>query len=103
VPGMKIHGAFLSRLLSVFLACRTSKQDLHFIYLKPGILFSFISAPGTRDSAVGIATDYGLDDRGVGVRVPVGSRIFSSPRRPDLLWGSTNLLCSGYGGLFHGG
>jgi hypothetical protein len=36
-----------------------------------------------RDSSVGIATGYGLDDRGVGVRVPVGSRIFSSPRRPD--------------------
>jgi hypothetical protein len=27
------------------------------------------------DSAVGIVTGYGLDDRGVGVRVPVGSRI----------------------------
>jgi hypothetical protein len=26
-----------------------------------------------------------LDDRGAGVRVPVGSRIFSSPDRPDLL------------------
>jgi hypothetical protein len=24
----------------------------------------------SRDSSVGIATDYGLDDRGVGVRVP---------------------------------
>jgi hypothetical protein len=32
---------------------------------------------------VGIATSYGLDDRGVGVRVPVRSRIFSSPNRPD--------------------
>jgi hypothetical protein len=30
-------------------------------------------------------TGYGLDDRGVGVRVPVGSRIFSSPRRPERL------------------
>jgi hypothetical protein len=29
----------------------------------------------SRDSSVGIATVYGLDDRGVGVRVPVGSRI----------------------------
>jgi hypothetical protein len=27
---------------------------------------------GSRDSVVGIATGYGLDDRGVGVRVPVG-------------------------------
>jgi hypothetical protein len=26
-----------------------------------------------RDSVIGIATSYGLDDRGVGVRVPVGS------------------------------
>jgi hypothetical protein len=26
----------------------------------------------SRDSGVGIATSYGLDDRGVGVRVPVG-------------------------------
>jgi hypothetical protein len=33
----------------------------------------------SRDRAVGIATVYGLDDRGVGLRVPVGSRIFSSP------------------------
>jgi hypothetical protein len=34
-----------------------------------------------RDSAVGIATGYGLDDKRVGVRVPVGARFFSSPCR----------------------
>jgi hypothetical protein len=33
----------------------------------------------SRDRVVGIATGYGLDDRGVRVRVPVGSRNFSSP------------------------
>jgi hypothetical protein len=33
----------------------------------------------------GIATGYGLDDRGVGVQVLVGLRIFSSPRRLDWL------------------
>jgi glutamine synthetase len=38
---------------------------------------------GSRDSVVGIATSYGLDDRGVGVRVPVGSRMFSSLNHPD--------------------
>jgi hypothetical protein len=46
----------------------------------------------SRDSSVGIATGYGLDDRGGGVRVPVGSRIFTSPYRPDRLWGPPNLL-----------
>jgi hypothetical protein len=54
----------------------------------------------SRDSAVGIATGYGLNDRGFGVRVPIGSRVFSSPRRPDRLWGSPNLLSNGYLGRF---
>jgi hypothetical protein len=52
---------------------------------------------------VGIATGYWLDDRGVGIRVPVGSRMFTSPRRPDRLWGPPNLLLNGYGGSFLGG
>jgi hypothetical protein len=52
----------------------------------------------SRDSSVGIATGYGLDDRGVGVRVPVGSSIFSSPHLPDRLWGQHNLLSNGYRG-----
>jgi hypothetical protein len=57
----------------------------------------------SRDSAVGIATGYGLDDRGDGVRVPVGSRFLSSPRRPDRLWGQHTLLSNGYRGSFPGG
>jgi hypothetical protein len=52
----------------------------------------------SRDSVVGTATGYGLDDRGVGVRVPVRSRIFCSPRG-----GSHNLLSMGTGGSFPGG
>jgi hypothetical protein len=52
------------------------------------------------DSSVGTVTGYGLDDRGVGVRVPVGSRIVSSPRRPDRLWGPTSLLSNAYRGFF---
>jgi hypothetical protein len=55
---------------------------------------------GSRDRIVGIATSYGLDDRGVRVRVPVGSRIFSSPDHPDRLWGPPNLLSNGYRGFF---
>jgi hypothetical protein len=38
-------------------------------------------------SVVGIATGYGLNDLGVGVRVPVGSIIFHFPNRPHQLWG----------------
>jgi hypothetical protein len=41
--------------------------------------------PGNRDSSVGIATGYGLDDQRIGVWVPVRSRIFSSPRCADKL------------------
>jgi hypothetical protein len=54
----------------------------------------------SRDSADGIATAYGLDDRGVGVGVPVGLRIFTFPSRPDRLRGPPKLLLHGYRGLF---
>jgi hypothetical protein len=45
-----------------------------------------------RDNVVGIATGYGLDDRGIRIRVQVGSRIFSSPRRPDRFWETPSLF-----------
>jgi hypothetical protein len=48
-------------------------------------LVSTFSVSPIQCSVVGIATSYGLDDRGVRVRVPVGSRIFTSPDRPDRL------------------
>jgi hypothetical protein len=50
-----------------------------------------IGSTRCRDTEVGIATGYGLDDQGIGVQVPVGVRIYTSPRRPDRLWGSPNL------------
>jgi hypothetical protein len=52
---------------------RVFKKICHFVYIN-----------GAR-----IETDYLLDNRGVGVRVPVGSRIFSTSSRPAL--GSTEL------------
>jgi hypothetical protein len=57
--------------------------------------FVFLFGPGA-----GIAAGYGLDDRGVGVRVPVGARILSSPLHPDRLWGSPSLLFNGYRWIF---
>jgi hypothetical protein len=64
------------------------------------LLMRIILTLGSWDSSVSIATGYGLDDRGVGARVPVGSRIFFSPRRPDRLWDPPNLLSNVYRGPF---
>jgi hypothetical protein len=44
-----------------------------------------ISSMCRRVGNVGIATGYRLDERGVGVRVAVGSRIFTSRSHPDKL------------------
>jgi hypothetical protein len=46
----------------------------------------------------GIAQGYGPDDQGVGVRVPVGVRIFTSTCRPDPRWGPPSFISNGYGG-----
>jgi hypothetical protein len=47
-----------------------------------------------------IKSGYRLEDGGVRVQVPVVSRIFASPYRPDRLWGLPKLLFNGYWGLF---
>jgi hypothetical protein len=52
------------------------------------------------DSSVGIATGYWLDYRGVGVRVPVGSRLFFCPRRRDRFCGPLSRLSNGHRGHF---
>jgi hypothetical protein len=53
---------------------------------------------GNGDSSFGIAVAYGLDDRGVAVRVLVGSRIFSPLQYPGRFWGTPNFLVNGYQG-----
>jgi hypothetical protein len=57
-------------------------------------VYTLLISYTTDDIIVGKATGYRLDDWGVGVRVPVGSRIFS-PHRPDQVWGPPNLLSNG--------
>jgi hypothetical protein len=74
---------------------RMMEQDLHSPVRLHGVVLNKLSTRttlalplpylGSRDSVVGITTGYGLDDRGVGVLVPVGSKIFSFARRPDRL------------------
>jgi hypothetical protein len=58
---------------------------------------NFINKGKSWDSTVSIATGYGLDDQRVGVGVPVGPRIFTSPCCPDQLWGPPS-LSNGYRG-----
>jgi hypothetical protein len=74
---------------SLFLRCR----NCVFKYLDE------FNASKRRDNVVGIATGYGLDDRGVGVRVSVGTR-FLPPQCLDQLWGPPSFLSNGYQGLF---
>jgi hypothetical protein len=50
--------------------------------------------------AVGVAAAYGIHDGGIRIRLPVGSRMFSSPQSSDCLWGPIGLLTNGYRGLF---
>jgi hypothetical protein len=49
----------------------------------------------SRDSSVGIMTGYELDNQGVGIRVQLGARIFTSSCRPDRFWVSPTLLSRG--------
>jgi hypothetical protein len=62
-----------------------------------------IECNGSRDSVVSIASGYELDSRGVGVRIPVESRIFSSPRRPYRFWSHPASYQIGTGNSLPGG
>jgi hypothetical protein len=71
--------------------CLIIDEEKHQKYtLMPTAKLDFIYVSvfrSSRDSTVGISTGYGMEDRGVGVRVHVGSRIFSSPHCADRFWG----------------
>jgi hypothetical protein len=88
VQKMNLHTRNVCNISTQTYPAKTSRTILH-----P----SFI---GSRDSAVGTVTRHGLDGQEVRVRVPVGSRLFSSPCRPDGPWGPPNLQSNAYRGLF---
>jgi hypothetical protein len=91
-PALSVVQLFASVFLFIGIILPTWSNESHFF--ESDFYYTYTS----RDSSVGIATDYGLDDRGIAVRVPVWSRIFSSPRRPDRLWGPPTLLSNSSGG-----
>jgi hypothetical protein len=71
------------------------------------LFFVVIVLKRARGNIVSITTGYGLDDRGAGVRVPVGSRISTTLYRSDRILGPPKFLSSGYRGggeveSFHG-
>jgi hypothetical protein len=86
---MKVWSDYLSKILvpnhRTTISYTRRQQENHEYYLIVffEIYFQCYEQPArSQDSVVGIATSYELDDRGVGVRVPVVSKIFSSPDRP---------------------
>jgi hypothetical protein len=96
----------LARLKSKTLYCSYKATQPHGTDSKSCKKFSLFKLPElrilikSRDSSVGIALGYGLDDRGSRVRFPVGAaEFFSSPPRPELLWGPPSLLSNEYQGL----
>jgi hypothetical protein len=83
---LKINSVYLSTLGRLPKLCGTAWYNAFCVMnCKMGIRTRNLY--WSKDSVVGIATGYGLDDRGVGIRVPVGSRIFSTSSKPTL--GST--------------
>jgi hypothetical protein len=70
------------------------------------LVYSFITSKydfRSRDSSGSIVSDYGLDDRAIGVRFPAEAKHFSSILCPDRLCGPPSLLYNGYRGSFPGG
>jgi hypothetical protein len=82
---------------------RNRRHYIRYLVEQTEIFLRTVAYSRSRDSAVGIVTGYGMDDRRVRVRVLVRSRIFSSSRRPDLLRGPHNLISNGYRGALSPG
>jgi hypothetical protein len=83
------HGTLRSKNLHTCLLLALTDQSQSNNICTAGLIWS-------RDSAVGVATGYGLDDRWAGVRVSIGSRILYSSLCLERVWGPPSFLPSGY-------
>jgi hypothetical protein len=96
VEFMKLHGVKSQKIELVFnfylrrLSVSSIRNMISWkviVHISTRVLVLLYTLTVSRDSSVGIATGYELDHRGVGVRVPVGSRLFTTSSTPAL--GST--------------
>jgi hypothetical protein len=71
----EVHGVYLNEQLSYL--------EMNQWMRNPRLDFVSSLLQSECKKIIYIATGYGLDSRGVGVRVPVGTRFFSSPRHAD--------------------
>jgi hypothetical protein len=82
------------------------ERHFRFFYASSLVLFSLVyfNAHGGRVSSGGIVSDYGLDDRAIGVRSPAGAKDFSSSLCVQTGSGAHPTSCTmGTGGPFPGG
>jgi hypothetical protein len=95
----------IAQLVSIFPAIYATRRFINVfirdpsgLYPKPREFFLITNSTESRGSSVGIATGYGLDDRGSRVSIPDGGwEFFSPPPRPDRFWSPPSLLSYGYG------
>jgi hypothetical protein len=73
----------------------------HLLYINFNNI-SLSTSRTSRGSVLNTATSYRLDATMAGVRIPVDSRMFTFPYRPDRLWSPSNLLSSGCCWFFPG-
>jgi hypothetical protein len=100
-PSSQCHGTQPNVCCSEFCSVVFQRNGFLSIYCEGLLCFAYrdINVELYDDyfnSSVDITTGYGLDGRGVAVRVPVRARVFFFPRRPDRFWGTASFLSSGY-------
>jgi hypothetical protein len=72
------------------------QAEEHYLFEKEALFLPFTYSMGRRDSAVGTATVYGLDDQGFRTWGPLWRRIFISPLNPLRFWSPPSLLTNEY-------